>query len=81
MALEITQDNLILEEIEESSQKTTYKTYYLYLNDKEIRVLNNYCYDEDGLIVFDEWIYETNLVLTDEDKKAIKSFCEEQDIT
>jgi len=76
---EITQDNLILEDIQEQTQKTSSKCFYLTFLDKEIRVINNSCLDENDLIVYDNWEFETNLSLTDEDKETIISFCEEQD--
>jgi len=76
---EITQDNLILEDLEEEKQKTSNKCYSLTFLDKEIRVIRNECLDENDLIVYDNWEFETNLTLTEEDKETIKSFCEEQD--
>ena len=77
--IEITEDNLILDDIQESNQKSNFKTFFVYFNEKEIRVLNNSVYDENNLNIIDEWIFETNLNLTDEDKEIIKSFCEEQE--
>lgn len=76
---EIIQDNLILEDLQEEKQKTSSKCFYLSFLDKEIRAINNSCYDENDLIVYDNWEFETNLSLTDKDKETIKLFCEEQD--
>lgn len=75
----ITQDNLILKDIQEEKQKTSSKVFYLTFLDKEIKVINNSCFDENNLIVYDNWEFETNLSLTEEDKEAIKLFCIEQD--
>jgi len=79
METEITQDNLILDDLEEQKQKISSKCFYLSFLDKEIIVINNFCYDENDLIVYDNWEFETNLTLTDEDKETIKLFCEEQE--
>jgi len=76
---EITQENLILEDLQEEKQRTSSKCFYLTFLDKEIRAINNSCYDENDLIVYDNWEFETNLSLTNEDKETIKLFCEEQD--
>jgi len=76
---EITEDNLILNEVEEQKQKTSSRCFYLTFLDKEIRAINNSCYDENDLIIYDNWEFETNLSLTDEDKETIKLFCEGQE--
>jgi len=75
---QITYGNLNLDELEEQKQRTISRCFYLTFLDKEIRVINNSCYDENDLIVYDNWEFETNLSLTEEDKETIKLFCEEQ---
>lgn len=66
---EITQDNLILEGIEDWKKTIFYLTFL----ERSIKVIKKF--DEED----EEWFFETDLSLTEEDKEAIKSFCEEQE--
>lgn len=75
---EITQDNLILEDLEETRQETISQCFELTFLDKPIRAIRNYCFNKNE-VIYDNWEFETNLTLTEKDKETIKLFCEEQD--
>jgi len=74
----IIEDNLILDDITDEIINTKYTTFYLTFLDKEIKVIKKERFD--GGETEEEWIFETNLTLTDEDKETIRGFCESQDV-
>jgi hypothetical protein len=75
---EITQDNLILEDVIDEDVSIKYTTFYLSVFDKLIKVLRTQRFSNEIGEIDEEWDFETNLSLTDEDEETIKLFCEEQ---
>jgi len=74
----ITEDNLILDDVDTEEESITIDTYSLFFCDKEI-VMTRYRKFNNNLGEMEEsFEFETNLSLTDEDKDIIINFCLEQ---
>ena len=77
--LEITEDNLILNNVITEDISETIDTYYLSFGDEEFKVIRFRKFSNDVGEMEDSFDFETDLELTDEDKGVIENFCLSQD--
>ena len=77
--LEITEDNLILNNVITEDISETIDTYYLSFGDEEFKVIRFRKFSNDVGEMEDSFEFETDLELTDEDKGVIENFCLSQD--
>jgi len=77
--MEITNKNLILNDVFTEEISKVIDTYCLSFNDKEIRAIRFKVFNSNLGEIEDNFEFETNLSLTEKDKEVIEDFCLSQE--